>query len=115
MEILENAKLDPEKLKALEVAEEAREKEWVHPSFVAELFQGRVRWDLILPFLEQSEADRKLGDEFLARLEKFLKENLDPEEVDRTGEVPAKVIKGLAELGCFALKIPKEYSGMGFS
>ena len=115
MEILENAKLDPEKLKALEVAEEAREKEWVYPSFVAELFQGRVRWDLILPFPEQSEADRKLGDEFLARLEKFLKENLDPEEVDRTGEVPAKVIKGLGELGCFALKIPKEYSGMGFS
>lgn len=115
MEILENAQLDPEKLKALEVAEEAREKEWVHPSFLAELFQGRIRWDLILPFPEQSEEDRRIGNEFIARLETFLKENLDPDEVDRTGEVPSKVIKGLAELGCFALKIPKAYGGMGFS
>ncbi len=104
-----------EKLKALEVAEEAREKEWLYPSFVAQLFQGKVRWDLIFPFPEQSEADRKFGDEFLARLESFLRENIDPEEVDRTGEIPAKAIKGLAELGCFALKIPKEYEGMGLS
>ena len=115
MEILENQKVDADKLNAFEVAEEAREKEWIYPSFVAELFQGRLRWDLILPFPEQSEADRKIGDEFLAQLEKFVKENLDPEEVDRTGEIPAKVIQGLAALGCFALKIPKEYGGMGFS
>ncbi len=115
MEILEGAKVDAEKLKALEVAEEAREEEWLHPSFIAELFQGRVLWDLILPFPEQTDEDRKRGDEFLARLEKFLTDNLDPEEVDRTGQIPAHVIKGLAELGCFALKIPTQYSGMGFS
>lgn len=108
-------KLDEEKLKALEVAEEAREKEWVYPSFVAELFEGRLRWDLILPFPEQSVADRKIGDEFLTRLQEFLCKNIDPDLVDRTGEIPAKVIQGLAELGCFALKIPKEYGGMGFS
>lgn len=115
MDILETAKIDPEKLKALEVAEEAREKEWVHPSFVAELFEGKVRWDLILPFPEQSEADRKTGDEFLLRLEKVLKENIDADEVDRTGEIPPQALKALSELGCFALKIPKEYNGMGFS
>lgn len=115
MEILDNVKVDAETLKALEVAEEAREKEWALPSFVSELFQGRVRWDSIFPFPDQSEADRKVGDEFLARLEPFLKENVDADEVDRTGEVPQKAIKGLAELGCFALKIPKEYGGMGFS
>ena len=115
MEILEGAKIDAEKLKALEVAEEAREEEWLHPSFIAKLFQGRVLWDLVLPFPEQTEEDRKRGDEFLARLEKFLKGNLDPEEVDHTGQIPAHVIKGLAELGCFALKIPTQYGGMGFS
>lgn len=115
MEILDSQKIDADKLKALEVAEEAREKEWVYPSFVAELFEGRIRWDLILPFPEQGEADRKIGDEFLSRLEKFLLQNIDADEVDRTGEIPAAAIKGLAELGCFALKIPKEYGGMGFS
>jgi len=115
MATLQGMKVDEEKLKALELAEESREKEWTYPSFVAELFEGRVRWDLLFPFPDQQEADRKIGDEFLARLEKFLKENLDPEEVDRTGDLPPKVIQGLAELGCFALKIPKEYGGMGFS
>ena len=115
MEILDQDKLNLDKIKALEVAEEAREKEWVYPSFVAELFQGRLRWDLIIPFPEQNEEDRKIGDEYIARLETFLKKNIDPEEIDRTGEIPAEAIKGLAELGCFALKIPKEYGGMGFS
>ncbi len=115
MEILDSQKVNADKLKALEVAEEAREQEWVHPSFIAELFEGRVRWDLILPFPGQSEADRKIGDEFLARLEKCLLQNIDADEVDRTGEIPARAIQALAELGCFALKIPKEYGGMGFS
>jgi hypothetical protein len=115
MQVLEKDKVTKEALKSLELAEEAREKEWVYPSFVSELFQGRLRWELILPFPEQGEEDRKIGDEFLARLEKFLRENIDPQEVDRTGEVPPRAIKGLAEMGCFALKIPKEYGGMGFS
>src|SRR3989338_4241167 len=115
MEITDNAKISGKKREALEVAEEAREKEWTRPSFVSELFQGRLHWDLIVPFPEQSEEDRKIGDEFIGRLEKFLVKNIDPDEVDRTGDIPAPALKGLAELGCFALKIPKEYSGMGFS
>ncbi len=115
MATLQGIPQEDEKSKALELAEESREKEWVFPSFVAELFQGRIRWDLLFPFPEQSREDQKIGDEFLTRLEAFLREHLDPEEVDRTGEIPAKVLQGLAELGCFALKIPKEYGGMGFS
>ena len=115
MDDLEKQVLEQEKLKSLELAEEAREKEWVYPSFLAELFQGRVRWDLIFPFPEQSEEDRKIGDEFLRRLEECLKRTIDSDEVDRTGEIPPQAIKELAELGCFALKIPKEYGGMGFS
>jgi alkylation response protein AidB-like acyl-CoA dehydrogenase len=35
--------------------------------------------------------------------------------VDRTGETPQNAYKGLADLGAFALKVPKEYDGMGFS
>ena len=115
MEILTDKKIGEAKLRALEMAEEAREAEWVLPSFVAELFQGKLRWDLLLPYPEQSKQDQQIGDEFLARLEKVLKENIDPDEVDRTGEVPAQALKALAEMGCFAMKIPKEYSGLGLS
>lgn len=100
---------------ALEVTESARQAEWHHPSFIAELFMGRLRTDLVLPFPEQDPADRRIGDEFLARLEPFLREHVDPDEIDRTGEMPASVLQGLAKLGCFGMKIPKAYGGLGLS
>ncbi|MEK7766877.1 MAG: acyl-CoA dehydrogenase family protein, partial [bacterium] len=100
---------------SLDVAEAAREQEWTHPSFVAELFMGRFRRGLAFPYPEQSEEDRRQGDEFCAKLDAFLRANVDPDEVDRTREIPASVIQGLAALGCFGIKIPKEYGGLGMS
>ncbi len=114
MEILDAKKMGEGKLKALELAEDSRE-DWHQPSFVAELFQGRLRWDLILPFPVQSPEDKKIGDDFLARLESVLREHIDPDEVDRTGEIPQTAIKALADLKCFALRIPKEYGGLGLT
>ena len=107
--------ISQEKLKSLEFAEAAREMEWKAPSFALKLFHGEVDFGLISPFPEQSAQEKKLGDEYLVKIEKFLKENLDPDEVDLTGLIPEKVYKGLAELKAFALKIPTEYGGMGFS
>jgi alkylation response protein AidB-like acyl-CoA dehydrogenase len=105
-----------EKEKAsLEVAEGARETEWTQPSFVAQLFMGKFRTDLISPYPEQSPEDKAVGDDFMGRLEAFLKDNLDPDEVDKTGDLPKKVIDGLAKLGCWGMKIPKEYGGLGLS
>ena len=100
---------------ALEVTEAAREADWRYPSFVADLFMGRLRRDLIIPFPEQDEADRREGDAFLEKLEAFLKAQVDPDEIDRTGEIPPQVIEGLARLGCFGMKIPKAYGGLGLS
>lgn len=104
-----------EKSKSLEVAEAAREEGGKLPSFVGDLFMGKIRWNIAFPFPAQSDADKKIGDEFLSRLEKFLKTQLDPDEVDRTALIPDRVMKGLAELGCFGMKIPKEYGGLGLS
>ena len=36
--------------KAIEVAEAARQEEWLQPSFMKEMFLGRFRFDLIHPF-----------------------------------------------------------------
>jgi alkylation response protein AidB-like acyl-CoA dehydrogenase len=107
--------LNEKEKESLEVAEGARETEWTQPSFVAELFLGRLRVDLISPYPLQSAEDKAIGDEFMVRLESFLKDNLDPDEVDRTGLLPQGVIDGLAKLGCWGMKIPKEYGGLGFS
>ena len=103
------------KEEAMEVAEAARETEWKHPSFGAELFKGNFRPDLIAPFPAQPEEDRKIGDEFLTRLEKVLREHIDADEVDRTGDLPEDALQALIDLGCFGMKIPKEYGGLGFS
>ncbi|MCG3176745.1 MAG: putative acyl-CoA dehydrogenase FadE10 [Candidatus Omnitrophica bacterium] len=114
MELLKG-KENAEKAKSLEVAEDSREEVWKHPSFVGDLFQGKVRWELISPFPAQSAEDKAIGDAFLAKLGDFLKRELDADAVDRTGIIPDKVYKGLAELGCFGMKIPKEYGGLGLS
>lgn len=104
-----------EKLKSLEFAEAAREQEWKSLSYALQLFHGKIDFNLIHPFPQQNEVEKKAGDEYLAKMEKFLRENLDPDEVDHTGLIPDKVYKGLANMKAFALKIPKEYGGMGFS
>ncbi|MSR78273.1 MAG: DNA polymerase II [Candidatus Omnitrophica bacterium] len=115
MDILDEKKIGKEKFKALELAEDSREKEWSQPSFVAELFKGNVRWDLILPYPKQSVEEKKIGDDYLKKIEAVLKEQIDPDKVDETGDVPKAALDALAKLGAFAMKIPKEYDGQGLS
>ena len=98
-----------------DLAEDSRETEWTAPSFGAELFLGNFRPELIFPFPEQEPEDRAEGDAFCAKLEKFLKENVDAEQIDRDEELPRSVIDGLVELGAFSMKIPTEYGGLGLS
>ena len=100
---------------SLEFAEDSRETEWVHPSFAALLYQGQVKWDLIHPFPRQTAEDKKIGDEFIEKLRAYLDANYDADEVDKKGEIPDRVLAGLAELGCFAMKIPTQYNGLGLS
>lgn len=107
-------KMGKDKRESLELAEASREQQWKYASFVSELFKGGLRWDLISPFPEQTKEDKEEGDRFLARLEEFLKSNLDPDAVDETREIPKNVIEGLAQMGAFAIKVPKEYGGLGF-
>ncbi|HET7274206.1 MAG TPA: acyl-CoA dehydrogenase family protein [Longimicrobiaceae bacterium] len=105
----------PSEEQSRQVAEAARETEWAAPSFVRELFLGRFRLDLIHPYPEQTPEDRRKTDEYIAKLEKFLRANVDADEIDRTGELPEKVVEGLKELGAFGMKIPEEYGGIGLS
>ena len=102
-------------VEAMEVAEASRETEWEKPSFVGDLFLGKLNLDLIHPFPEQPAEDKAEADEFLAKLERFLAENVDAEEIDRKGEYDYELFKGLADIGAWGMKIPKEYGGLGFS
>ncbi|MEJ2184784.1 MAG: acyl-CoA dehydrogenase family protein [Gemmatimonadota bacterium] len=100
---------------AREVTEAAREKEWVKPSFVKELFLGSLRMDLLHPLPDPDPDARARGEAFMAKLEKFLREEVDADEIDRTGKVPDSVMEGLRRLKAFAMKIPQEYGGLELS
>lgn len=104
-----------QKKQALDITEEAREKEYKHPSFAGQLFMGEFKPELLFPFPVQSEEDRKEGDEIIEKFMDFLRQNLDPEEVDATRTIPRHVIDEMGRMGIFALKVPKEYGGLGFS
>src|SRR6267142_2977703 len=100
---------------AREVAEAAREQEWAAPSFVRELFLGNLRMDLIHPYPEQDPDEVAPAKPFLDKLERFLREAVDSDRIDREGEIPETVIDGLRQLGAFGIKIPREYGGLGLS
>lgn len=100
---------------ARRLAEESRQAEWEKPSFGKELFLGRLRLDLIDPYPEPAAADREKGEVFLARLTRFLVEEVDPAEIERDAKIPERVVKGLAGLGALGMNISEEYGGLGLS
>jgi alkylation response protein AidB-like acyl-CoA dehydrogenase len=100
---------------AREVAEAAREKEWQAPSFVRELFEGSFRLDLVHPFPAPDPADLERARPFMERLERFLRDRVDSDRIDREGKIPEDVIQGLRDIGAFGIKIPTEYGGLGLS
>ncbi|HWW60014.1 MAG TPA: acyl-CoA dehydrogenase family protein, partial [Thermoanaerobaculia bacterium] len=104
-----------EAVEAMDVAEGAREETWEKPSFVGDLFLGKLNIDLIHPFPEQPAADKAEADEFLKRMERFLAENVDADEIDKRGEYDYSLFEGFNKLGAWGMKIPKEYGGLGFS
>jgi alkylation response protein AidB-like acyl-CoA dehydrogenase len=100
---------------AREVAEAARETEWAAPSFVRDLFLGRLRLDLIHPYPDEDPEETRRAQPFLDQLERFLRTSVDSDRIDREGEIPETVIDGLRQLGAFGIKIPREYGGLGLS
>ncbi len=113
--VIDTSKMSEDKRRAMEVAESAREVQWTKPSFAQQLFMGTFDAGALASFPRQSAADKAIGDAYVAKVSEFLKANLDPEEVDASRTVPEKVIKGLFELGAFAMKVPAQYGGLGFS
>jgi len=98
---------------ARQVAEAARESEWRKPSFGKELFLGRFRLDLIDPWPAADE--RPDAEEFLAKLDAYVRSDVDGARIEREARIPDEVFQGLAGLGAFGMKIDKKYGGLGLS
>ena len=102
-------------LEAREVAEHAREQDWEKRSFAKSLFEGSPHLDLIHPHPAPDPEEQARAEAFLAKLDAFAREHIDGDAIDREGWVPQEVLDGLAELGAFGIKIPREYGGLGLS
>src|SRR5436853_778590 len=112
---IDTSKMAKGQREALELAEAARDPLEDRGSFASNLFVGRYDFDRIYPYPAQSAEDLAAGEEFLQKLETYLREHVDPDEIDRTGEIPPENFKGLAEIGAFGIKVPKTYGGLGLS
>jgi alkylation response protein AidB-like acyl-CoA dehydrogenase len=111
---------DPAKRHATEaearaIAEASREKKWDKPSFMREMFLGNLRMDWIYPFPNYDLPERPEYAEFTARMKDYLLNEIDPLEIDATGEFPSNIVERLSELGALGMNLPKEYGGQGFS
>jgi alkylation response protein AidB-like acyl-CoA dehydrogenase len=97
------------------VAEASRETTWEAPSFVRELFLGRLVLDLIHPFPEPDPEEQKRAAVFLETLERFLRDHVDSEQIERDARIPEQVVQGMRDIGAFGVKIPQQYGGLGLS
>src|SRR5882762_5612477 len=113
--VIDTSKMAKGQREALELAEAARDPLEDRGSFASNLFVGRYDFERIYPYPAQSAEDRAAGEDFLRKLEDYLRQHVDPDEIDRTGEIPPENFKGLAEIGAFGIKVPKQYGGLGLS
>ncbi|NJC23768.1 hypothetical protein BJ994_002844 [Arthrobacter pigmenti] len=97
-----------------QVAEAARETEWNRPSFAKGLFMGRFDASLIHPQPSPTSSQYDDGEEFLTLLTTFAA-TMDGQVIERDAMIPDEYLRGLAGLGVFGIKIPKEYGGLGLS
>src|SRR3954449_6030948 len=113
--VIDTSKMSAGKAAALELAESSRDPLDERGSFASNLFIGRFDFDRIFPYPKQSAEDVAAGEGFLAELRSYLRDSVDADEIDRTGEIPQKNIDELFAMGAFAIKVPKQYGGLGLS
>ncbi|MGE4550733.1 MAG: acyl-CoA dehydrogenase family protein [Opitutales bacterium] len=103
------------KREAIELTEAARDAAPPGESFAGRLFLGQIDLSEVHPFPVQRSGDLDAGGAFMRSLRHLLDEYVDPDEIDRTGEIPEDILQRLASIGAFGIKIPKKYGGLGLS
>src|SRR2546423_4071812 len=91
--LIDTSKMSKGQREALELAEASRDPLDERGSFASNLFIGKFGFDRIFPYPGQSEEDRAKGEPFLKELRDYLENNVDADEIDRTGEIPQKNIE----------------------
>jgi acyl-CoA dehydrogenase family member 9 len=108
-------KLDAQRQKEIQQAEELLFAGPQALGFAKGLFQGHFVADWVMPYPRIPAAQQAELDRSLSELRQFLDEHLDPAEVDQKADIPRSVIDGLGRVGVLGMTAPKEYGGHGFS
>jgi alkylation response protein AidB-like acyl-CoA dehydrogenase len=96
------------------VAEAARETSWDRPSFAKGLYLGSFDFSLVQPWPQAPADDVERGEAFLERLTAYCR-TMSGRTIERDARIPDEYLSGLAGLGVFGMKIPREYGGLGLS
>lgn len=96
------------------VAEAAREASWERPSFAKGLYLGSFDLGLVHPWPQAPADDVERGEAFMERLTAYCR-TMSGRLIERDAKVPDAYLSGLADLGVFGMKIPREYGGLGLS
>src|SRR5262249_36946695 len=100
---------------ARQVAEEAREADWQKPGFGKQLYLGDFQLARTPRHPRPEGEAARRGEEFCARMREFCETSVDSALIERDARIPDEVVKGLAALGAFGMKIAPEYGGMGLT
>lgn len=85
------------------------------PSFAKMLYFGLLDTSQIFPFPRIPPEDKSTQDAFLDKVQRFVKEEIDPAAIDRNAAIPDSVIRKMSELGILGMTVPKEFGGLGMS
>jgi len=108
-------KVDIERQKEIQQAEELLFAGPQTLDFAKGLFQGHFVADWVMPYPRIPAAQQTELDKTLAELREFLDDKLDPVAIDRQAEIPREVIDGLGRVGVLGMTAPVEYGGRGFT
>src|SRR5947208_9672996 len=108
-------KLDAERQKEIQQAEELLFAGPQALGFAKGLFAGHFVSDWVMPYPRIPADQQDELDDTLTELRKFLDEHLDAAEIDRKADIPRSVIDGLGRVGVLGMTAPKEYGGRGLS
>ncbi|MEQ4519220.1 acyl-CoA dehydrogenase family protein [Pseudarthrobacter sp. B907] len=96
------------------VAEAARDTSWDRPSFAKGLYLGSFDLSLVHPWPQAPADDVERGEAFMARLTAYCR-TMSGRRIERDARIPDEYLSGLAGLGVFGMKIPRDYGGLGLS
>jgi len=84
-------------------------------SFFKNIYGGDIYENFVFPYPKMSKEEAETVQMICDTLDKFFKDNVNPEQIDREGKIPAEVLQNLKEMGLFGMAIPQEYGGLGLS